>query len=197
MKRKEILSVTCIILLVCTAGCGDTATEPTKTTQETKKEALKSDRPVASFILDGRRIESDEYYCSWKLTGQENTFTFTIVYDREPGSTPPTIGFVIYNLENITNPFIRTNGKLPTKKGQQFSLSGGLGLPKGKPADLNEISFTDNYPGLESAVKLNLLDTTAKVVSGSFEGMMKNENGKITRISEGKFTRVPLQMTYK
>lgn len=197
MKRKKILSLTCIVLLVCTAGCGNTATEPAKTTQGTKKETLKSGRPVASFILDGRRIESTEYYCSWKMTGQENVFTFTILYDREPGSTPPSAGFIIYNLENITAPFLRMNGKLPTKAGQQFSLSGSSGLSKGKPADLNEISFTDNYPGLESAVSLNLLDTTTKVVSGNFEGMLKNANGRMIRISEGTFDKVPLQMIYK
>jgi hypothetical protein len=107
------------------------------------------------------------------------------------------MGFTIYNIKDIALPFSPLNGKLPGKSEQFFSLGASLGLPKGKAADINEISFSDNYPGLESNLKLSLLDTTAKLVSGTFEGMIKNANGKTLKVSEGKFERIPLKMEYR
>jgi hypothetical protein len=71
-----------------------------------------------------------------------------------------------------------------------------LGLPKGKAANMNELSFSDNYKGLQSAVKLSLLDTTAKIVSGQFEGTVQNANGKNMKITDGKFECIPLKMVY-
>jgi hypothetical protein len=61
---------------------------------------------------------------------------------------------------------------------------------------MNELSFSDNYKRLESAVKLSLLDTTAKIVSGRFEGTVQNANGKSMKVTEGKFERIPLKMEY-
>jgi hypothetical protein len=193
MKRKLVLSVIPLFLIGFLAGCGNTKTKETKTDTEKKK----PDKPVVSFVLDGRLIESADYYCGWKLTGRENMLTLSIVYDREPKTNPPNLGFAIYNLKDISMPFNRLNGKLPGKSEQLFSLSVGLGLPKGKAANMNELSFSDNYKGLQSAVKLSLLDTTAKIVSGQFEGTVQNANGKKMVISAGKFNRISLQMIYK
>jgi hypothetical protein len=197
MKRKLVLSVIPLFLIGLLAGCGNAKTKETKTDTEKKIENKKPDKPVVSFMLDGRLIESADYYCSWKLTEQENMLTLSIVYDREPKTNPPNLGFAIYNLKNISMPFNRLNGKLPGKSEQLFSLSVGLGLPKGKAANMNELSFSDNYKGLQSAVKLSLLDTTAKIVSGQFEGTVQNANGKKMVISAGKFNRISLQMIYK
>ena len=192
MKRKLILSIIPLFLISLLAGCGNAKTKETNTDIENRK----PDKPVVSFVMDGRLIESSEYYSSWQLTEKENMLTFSVIYDREPKNNPSNLGFVIYNLKDITLPFSRMNGKLSGKTGQLFSLSGNSGLPKGKAADMNEISFSDNYAGLESNVKLSLLDTTAKLVSGSFEGIIKNANGKILKVSEGKFKGIPLKMVY-
>jgi hypothetical protein len=196
MKRKLVLSVIPLFLIVLLTGCGNAKTKETKTDTEKKIENKKPDKPVVSFILDGRLVESADYYCGWKLTGQENMLTLSIVYEREPKTNPPNLGFAIYNLKDISMPFNRLNGKLPGKSEQLFSLSAGLGLPKGKAADMNELSFSDNYKGLESAVQLSLLDTTAKIVSGRFEGTVQNANGKSMKVTEGKFERIPLKMIY-
>ena len=61
---------------------------------------------------------------------------------------------------------------------------------------MNELSFSDNYKGLASVVQLSLLDTTAKLVSGSFEGTLQNANGKTMVITEGKFERIPMKMVH-
>lgn len=174
------------------AACGNANTKDKKTETEKKN----PDKAAVSFMMDGRLIESSEYYCSWQLTDKENMLTFSVIYDREPKSNPPNLGFAIYNLKDITLPFSRMNGKLPGKTGQLFSLSGNSGLPKGKAADMNEISFSDNYAGLESTVKLSLLDTTVRLVSGSFEGTIKNATGKTLKVSEGKFEGIRLKMVY-
>jgi hypothetical protein len=196
MKIK-LTSVAASLFYICLiAGCGNAKTKETKTDTENKIENRKPDKPVVSFLLDGRLIESTDYYCGWKLTGQENMFTLSIVYDRETGTNPPNMGFAIYNLKDIDLPFTPLNGKLPGKSEQFFSLGVNLGLPKGKAADMNELSFSDNYAGMKSLVVLSLLDTTAKNVSGSFEGTIKNANGKTMKITEGKFERIPLQMVY-
>jgi hypothetical protein len=188
------ISVSVIFLI---AGCGNANTKENKIVPANKTVNTKQDKPTVSFLLDGRLIESTDYYCGWKLTGQENIFTLSVVYDRETGTNPPNMGFAIYNLKDIALPFKPLNGKLPGKSEQLFSLSAGLGLPKGKAADMNELSFSDNYKGLESAAKLTLLDTTAKIVSGRFEGTVQNANGKKMVISAGKFNRISLQMIYK
>jgi hypothetical protein len=194
--KKILVSLTISLpVMLLIAACGNT--KETKTDTEKKIENRKPDKPVVSFVLDGRLIESADYYCGWKLTGRENMLTLSIVYDREPKTNPPNLGFAIYNLKNISMPFNRLNGKLPGKSEQLFSLSVGLGLPKGKAANMNELSFSDNYKGLQSAVKLSLLDTTAKIVSGQFEGTVQNANGKKMVISAGKFNRISLQMIYK
>lgn len=174
-------------------ACGNVNTND----KEPETEKKNPDKAAISFVLDGRSIESADYYCGWKLTEQENIFTLSIVYDREPKTNPPNLGFAIYNLTDITLPLSPLNGKLPGKTGQFFSLGASLGLPKGKAADMNELSFSDNYKGLESAAKLTFIDTTAKIVSGRFEGTVQNANGKKMVISAGKFNRISLQMIYK
>jgi hypothetical protein len=196
MKLKLVLSAASLLLIGLLAGCGNAKTKETKTDTEKKIENRKPDKPVVSFMLDGRRIESAEYYCGWKLTDQENILTLSIVYGHEPKTNPSNLGLTIYNIKDIALPFSPLNGKLPGKSEQFFSLGAGLGLPKGKAADINEISFSDNYAGLESNMKLSLLDTTAKLVSGSFEGRIKNANGKTLKVSEGKFDGIRLKMVY-
>jgi hypothetical protein len=197
MKKKLTLSITSLFLIGLLNGCGNANKKENKIVPANKTVNTKQDKPTVSFLLDGRLIESTDYYCGWKLTGQENIFTLSVVYDRETGTNPPNMGFAIYNLKDIALPFKPLNGKLPGKSEQLFSLSAGLGLPKGKAADMNELSFSDNYKGLESAAKLTLLDTTAKIVSGRFEGTVQNANGKKMVISAGKFNRISLQMIYK
>ena len=197
MKSKLFLSVTSLFLIGLLNGCGNANTKEKKIVPANKMENAKQGKPTVTFLLDGRLIESAEYYCGWKLTEKENMFTLSVVYDREPGTNPPNIGVSIYNLKDIALPFSPLNGKLPGKSEQFFSLGINLGLPKGKAADMNALSFSDNYKGLESAAKLTLLDTTAKIVSGSFEGTIKNTNGKKMVISGGKFNRISLQMIYK
>ena len=191
--KKILLSLTISLpVMFLIAACGNANTKDKKTETEKKN----PDKAAVSFMMDGRLIESSEYYCSWQLTDKENMLTFSVIYDREPKSNPPNLGFAIYNLKDITLPFSRMNGKLPGKTGQLFSLSGNSGLPKGKAADMNEISFSDNYAGLESTVKLSLLDTTVRLVSGSFEGTIKNATGKTLKVSEGKFEGIRLKMVY-
>ncbi len=192
MKRKLVLSAVSLFLIGLLSTCGNANTKDKKPETEKKN----SENPAVSFILNGRLIKSTEYYCSWQLTNKENMLTFNVIFDREPKSNPPNLGFAIYNLKDIALPFSPMNGKLPGKTEQAFSLSASLGLPKGKAADMNELSFSDNYAGLQSNVKLNLLDTTAKLVSGIFEGTIKNANGKTLKITEGKFERIPLKMVY-
>jgi hypothetical protein len=192
MKWKLVLSAASLLLIGLLAGCGNAKTKETKTGTE----SIKPDKPVVSFVLDGRLIESTEYYCGWKLTDKENILTLSIVYDHEPKTNPPNLGLTIYNIKDIALPFSPLNGKLPGKTGQFFSLSASLGLPKGKAADINEISFSDNYTGLESNMKLSLLDTIAKLVSGTFEGTIKNAAGKTLKVSEGKFESIRLKMVY-
>ena len=187
MKRKLFLSVTSLFLIGLLSRCGNAKTKEIKTGTDYKIENSKPDKPKVSFLLDERLIESADYYCGWKLTEQENLFTLSVVYNREPGTNPPNMGVSIYNLKDIALPFSPLNGKLPGKSEQFFSLGVSLGLPKGKAADMNELSFSDNYPGLKSLVVLSLLDTTAKIVSGRFEGTIKNTNGKTMKITEGKF----------
>jgi hypothetical protein len=191
--KKILFSLTISLpVMLLIAACGNANTKDKKPETEKKN----PDKPAVSFMLDGRLIESSEYYCSWQLTDKENMLTFNVIYDREPKRNPPNLGFVIYNLKDITLPFIRMNGKLPGKTEQFFSLSASLGLLKGKAADMNEISFSDNYSGLQSNVKLNLLDTTIRLVSGSFEGTIKNAAGKTLKVSEGKFEGISLKMVY-
>ena len=196
MKRKLVLSVAPLFLIGLLIRCGNAKTKEIKTGTDNKIENRKTDKPAVSFILDGRLIESAEYYCSWKLTEQENMLTLSIIYDREAKTNPSNLGFAIYNLKDINLPISGLNGKLPGKTGQFFSLGASLGLPKGKAADMNELSFSDNYAGLESNVKLSLLDTTAKLVSGSFEGTIKNANGKTMKITEGKFEGIILEIIH-
>lgn len=195
---KPTSTATALLLTWLIAGCGDANTKEIKTAAENKTEATKPDKPSIRFVLDGRVIESADYSCSWALTGKDNIFALAVHYDREPKRVPPNVGFGIFNLKSITLPFSRLNGKLPgnSSSGQLFSVTAGLALPKGKPADMNELSFSDNYAGLESVVQLSLLDTTAKIVSGRFEGTVKNANGKTMKITEGKFERIPLTMVY-
>lgn len=197
MKRKLVFSVASLFLIGLLTGCSNAKTKEIKTGTDYKTENSKPDKPKVSFLLDGRIIESADYYCSWKLTGQENMFTLSVVYDREPEANPPNMGVSIYNLTDISLPFSLLNGKLPGKSEQFFSLGINLGLPKGKAADMNELSFSDNYEGMKSLVAFRLLDTTAKIVSGSFEGTIKNANGKTMKITEGKFEQIPLKMVYK
>jgi hypothetical protein len=192
MKKILFPLIFLLPLMFLLVACGNANTKDKKPETEKKN----SENPAVSFVLDGRLIESTEYYCSWQLSDKENMLTFNVIYDREPKSNPPNLGFVIYNLKDIALPFSPLNGKLPGKTGQFFSLSASLGLPKGKAADMNEISFSDNYAGLESNVKLRLLDTTVKLVSGIFEGTIKNAAGKTLKVSEGKFEGIPLKMVY-
>jgi hypothetical protein len=194
MKRKLVLSVIPLFLIGLLEGCGNAKTKEIKTGSDNKIETSKPEKPAVSFMLDGRLIESAEYYCSWKLTGQENMFTLSVVYDLEPGANPPIMGFAIYNLKDIALPFSPLNGKLPGKSEQFFSLGVNLGLPKGKAADMNELSFSDNYAGLKSLIVFSVLDTTAKIVSGRFEGTIKNANGKTMKITEGKFEGIVLKI---
>jgi hypothetical protein len=196
MKRKIILSATLFLLVDLLIGCGNAKTKEAETGTENKIENIKPDKPVVSFMLDGRLIESAEYSCSWQLSDKVNMFTFNVLYDREPKNNPPNLGFAIYNLKDITLLFSPLNGKLPGKTEQSFSLAASLGLPKGKAADMNELSFSDNYKGLASVVQLSFLDTTAKRVSGRFEGVIQNANGKTMKIEKGQFERIPLKMLY-
>lgn len=191
MKRK-LFSITILLPVFLITACGNAITKDKKSQPEKKN----TDKAAVSFVMNGRLIKSTEYYCVWKLTNLENVLTFSIVYDREPKTNPPNLGFAVYNLKDITLPFSPINGKLPGKTEQSFSLSGSLALPKGKAADMNELSFSDNYPGLKSLVQLNLLDTTAKLLSGSFEGTIKNANGKTMKITAGKFEGIRLKMVY-
>lgn len=196
MKRKIILSPTLFLLISLLTGCGNAKTKELKPDIKNKIENIKSDKPAISFLLDGRLVESAEYFCSWQLSDKVNMFTFNVLYDREPKKNPPNLGFAIYNLKDITLPFRPMNGKLPGKTEQSFSLSASLGLPKGKAADMSELSFSDNYKGLVSVVQLSFLDTTAKTVSGSFEGTVQNANGKTIKIENGKFEHIPLKILY-
>ena len=196
MNRILALAITSLVLTGLINGCSNVNNQEKKIVSANNSENTKQDKSAITFLLDGRLIKSAEYYCGWKLTEQENMFTLSVVYDREPGMNPPTIGFAIFNLKDIAMPFSALNGKLPGKSEQFVSLGVSLGLPKGKAADMNELSFSDNYKGLESAVKLNLLDTTAKIVSGSFEGIVQNANGKTMKVKEGKFELIPLKMIY-
>ncbi|NOT90979.1 hypothetical protein [Ferruginibacter sp.] len=197
MKKQITITAIAIILIGAIAACGNAPDEKqTKPAAENKTESKKSVKPMVSFLLDGRLIESAEYYCTWKLTEKENMLSFEVIYDREPKQSPPNVGFIIYNVKDITTPFSRLNGKLPGKSEQVFSVSASLALPKDKPADMNEISFADNYAGLESDVQISLLDTAAKIISGVFEGTVKNANGKLMKITNGKFDRILLKMVY-
>jgi hypothetical protein len=192
MKKIFFPLIIWLTVFFLIAACGNANTKDKKSETEKKN----ADKAAVSFMLNGRLIESAEYYCSWKLTGQENMFTLSVMYDREPGANPPIMGFAIYNLKDIALPFSPLNGKLPGKSEQFFSLGINLGLPKGKAADMNELSFSDNYAGLESKVKLSLLDTIAKLVSGSFEGTVQNANGKTMKITEGKFEGIVLKTVH-
>jgi len=187
-----------VVLLIpwLLAGCGNESTTEGKPMADNKAASGHPDKPAVRFLLDGRLIESTDYSCSWLLTGKQNIFNLTVHYDRQPKKVPPNAGFNVYNLESIVIPIRRLYGnKLSGQAGQLYSLS--MTIPNGKANDMNEQSFTDNYAGLESGVQLSLLDTTAKLVSGSFEGTVQNANNKSIKITGGKFERIPLKMVYR
>jgi len=198
MIRKLFLPAIALFHVFFNTGCSNANTTEIKTITENIQEPVKQgDNPVISFWLDDRQIESKEYTCVWKLTGGQSMLTLGVVYDRKPKITPPNLTFVIHNLKNISLPIIRLFGnKYSDKSKQLFSLGIRLTSPKGKPANMNELSFSDNYSGLESRMQLSLLDTLAKIISGNFEGTVKNANGKTMKITEGKFERIPLKMVY-
>lgn len=197
---RHINSLMASFVFICCfiIGCGNANTKELKAVVEEKTEStIQNAIPAVSFVLDGRAIQSSEYTCVWKMTGGQSMLTLGVVYDREPKITPPNLTFVIHNLKDISLPIIRMYGNKYTDKSKQlFSLGIQLALPKGKPANMNELSFSDNYSGLESRFQLTLLDTLAKNISGNFEGTVKNANGKTMKIADGKFERIPLKMVY-
>jgi hypothetical protein len=198
MIRQLKLPVASFIFICFIIGCGNANTTELKAVVEKTTEPIIQDViPAVSFVLDGRAIQSSEYTCVWKLTGGQSMLTLGVVYDREPKITPPNLTFVIHNLKDISLPISRLFGnKYSDKSKQLFSLGIRLTSPKGKPTNMNELSFSDNYSGLESRLQLNLLDTSAKIISGNFEGTVKNANEKTMKITDGKFERIPLKMVY-
>jgi len=197
MKKKSIPIYGLFFLLLILCSCGNETTSDKKTISNNNRQTTQQQKPLVQLVLDGRVIESADYNCMWILKGKENIFNLTVHYDREPKRIPPNVGFGIYNLKDINLPINLLNGKMAGKLEQQFSLSALLAFPKGQAANMNELSFSDNYAGLNSTVQITVLDTTAKIVSGSFKGTLKNANGKTMVVSNGKFDRIPLQMIYK
>jgi len=198
MIRQLILPAIPLFFISLITGCGNASTTEIKSAEENKTEpTMQVGIPAVSFVLDGRVIQSEEYTCIWKLTGGQSLLTLGVVYDREPKITPPNLTLGIHNLKDISLPIIPLYGyKYSDKSKQLFSLGIQLALPKGKPSNMNDLSFSSNYSGLESKLQLSLLDTLAKVVSGNFEGTVKNANGKTMKITDGKLERIPLKMVY-
>ena len=197
MKNNSILIYGLFFLLLTLSSCGNEKSSDKKIIANNNAQTTKQQKPAVRLVLDGRVIESADYNCMWIIKGDESNLSLNVFYDREEKRKPSDVSFTIYNCKDITSPIYRLNGKMPGKLEQQFSLHALLAFPKGQPADMNELSFSDNYTGLNSAVKLTLLDTTTKFASGSFEGSLKNANGKTMVITDGKFDRIPLQMIYK
>ena len=194
---KNIPSLTGIFLFSCwlIAGCSNANSKEKIIVADKNAEDGISTKPTVSVKIDGRLIESSDFSCSWVLIGKLNVFNLTVHYDREPKKTPPDVGFNIKNLKDIKQPFSPVYGKnIAGTKEQISSLS--MSIPKGKAHDMNEQSYSDNYAGLASSIQLSLLDTAGKIVSGRFEGTVKNANGKSIKITQGKFERIPLKMQY-
>lgn len=198
MKKATLHFCYSLFILLLMVSCGNSKQENEQKpeTQAQAKQATVG-RPAIHFVLDGREISSSDYSCSWVMIGKTNTFNLTVFYDRDAGGTPPRAGFNIYNLTDIKAPINRLNGQLPGKStAQLFSLSANTGTPKGKPADLDKTSFTDNYTDLQSTVQLTNLDTVAKTCTGLFEGTLKNAQGDILKITNGSFEGVSYKTGY-
>ena len=190
----SLIFFSCMLL-----SCGNDAKGPASQTKENSKPvpASNGSKPVVQMVLDGKAISSDDYNCSWVLTKGQNIFNLTVFYDRKPQVSPARAGFNIYKLKDIAIPLTQLKG-LPSAAGdgQFYSLSASAEKPAGKPSDMNEISFTDNYPGLTSMVQITKLDTMAKIVSGRFEGSVKNANGREIRITGGSFENISIQLVH-
>ena len=193
MNKGTILFSCSLFFLLLTTSCGN---KTGKENQQKPESTAATNEPANGkkaihFVLDGREINSTDYSCSWMFMGGMSTFNLTVFYDRTAGATPPHIGFNIYNLTDIKAPIIRLNGKLPRKSPDQlFSIVGSTGNPKGKPADMNKTSFSDNYNDLQSTMQITSLDTVAKTCAGRFEGTLKNANGDVLKIANGSFEGV-------
>ncbi len=190
MKRGTILFSCSLFFLLLITSCGNKTGKENQ--QKPVSAAATSDpgnaKSVIHFELDGREINSTDYSCSWMLMGGISTFNLTVFYDRAAGGMPPRTGFNIYHLTDIKAPMNKLNGQVPGKSPDQlYSLSVNTGTPKGKPADMNKTSFTDNYKDLQSIVQLTSLDTVAKTCAGRFEGSLRNANGDELKITNGSF----------
>jgi len=198
MKKTITGFCSSLFFLLLLVSCGNSNQEKQQKSEPQATSKPSSDTKSAiHFVLDGREINSTDYSCSWMLIGGMSTFNLTVFYDRTAGATPPHIGFNIYNLTDIKAPIIRLNGKLPRKSPEQlFSIVGSSGNPKGKPADMNKTSFSDNYNDLQSTMQLTSLDTVAKTCAGRFEGTLKNANGDVLKITNGSFEGVTYKTGY-
>ncbi len=198
MKKKQHLFLLAAITgIAMLAGCGSEHTPADKTASPVEQSITTTPKPSITMVLDGRKIESTDYSCMWLLKDKQNILNVTVHYDRRPKRIPPNIGFNVYNLKDIKLPINRVRGiDLSPAAGQIYSL-GGLMVEDVKVMDLNKLSFTDNYPTASSLVKITLLDTTAKLLSGSFEGVLLNANGTTLKVTEGKMDRIPLTLFYK
>jgi hypothetical protein len=190
MKISSYFLISLLLLLFLIAGCDNSKGKDLKTEKNI------SGKGNIIFMLGDRRIASSDYYCGWKRTDNINLFSLTVFYDRVANETPPNVGFLIHNLKDIQQPISRLNGNLPGFLGQQFSLGASMALPTGKAANMNESSFSDNYPGLFSNVELTRLDTIAKLVSGKFEGTVKNANGRGIKIENGQFEDITVDLVF-
>ncbi len=199
MKKGTILISCSLFFLLLTVGCGSNTSKENqqKVVSAGDSKAPDNVKNAIHFELDGREINSTDYSCSWMVIGGMRTFNLTVFYDRIAGETPPHIGFNIYNLSDIKAPINRLNGQLPRKSPDQiFSLVGSTVNPKGKPADMDKTSFSDNYKDLQSTMQITRLDTVTKTCAGRFEGTLRNEKGDVMKITNGSFENIPYKTGY-
>jgi hypothetical protein len=196
---KRIITIFHLLLAtsILMNSCGSNSASDNKPIVANNQPTAEQQKPAVHLIVDGRVIESVDYVCMWILKGTESNLNLHVFYDREERRVPSDVSFVVYNYQTTTSPMYALKGKMPGKLEQQFSLNAILAIPRKAAADMNELTFSDNYEDLNSSVKLTLIDTTSKVASGSFEGTLRNANGKTMVITDGSFERIPLQMVYK
>lgn len=141
-----------------------------------------------SFELDGKKIISSDYSCSYNKEGIP-VFNLTVFHDRDKNpKNPPNVGFNIYNLRSADEKLYSQRDEKPWTSGKPVY---GLGYTSsGK--NLDEASYADSYEGATSIVTITAFDLNKKTASGTFSGTLVNAKGKSVTIKNGVFKDVSI-----
>ncbi len=159
---------------------------------ELKSDHLSSKAEI-SFELNGKKIISSDYSCSYSTEGIP-VFNLTVFHDRDQNpQNPPSLAFNIYNLRSADEKLYSQKDKKPwTTEEPVYGLDYTLPGKNMPGINEDETSYVDTYEGATSSITIQEFDLNNKTASGTFSGILVNAKGDSVSITNGVFKNVSI-----